>query len=116
MPKRKHRRLPNGFGSISKLSGQRRRPYVVRSPATFRLTSDRKDGHHKEQIIGYAKTYNEAYQMLMDFHNNPYDADKRNITFGEVVNYWKDDDDYLATTENGLKFPITTFLSDIIAS
>lgn len=62
-------KLPNGYGSVSKLSGRRRRPYIIRV---------------NRKIIGYCKTRAEGLEILADYHKNPWDIDKRKITFSEV--------------------------------
>lgn len=55
-------RLPNGYGSVSQLSGNRRRPYIARKSVTI-------DGQHKQHIIGYYATKADALQALAK-HNN----------------------------------------------
>lgn len=49
MKKRKRMKLPNGFGSIIFLPGNRRRPYAVL-----------KTINGKSKYIGYFATYNES--------------------------------------------------------
>lgn len=66
----KPKRLPNGFGQISKLSGNRSRPYMVR-------LSNRK-------VIGYEKTYEEAYLLLCEYNKNPWDVNLHSVTFGDL--------------------------------
>lgn len=62
-------KLPNGYGSVSKLSGRRRRPYVVRI---------------KNKILGYTKTRAEGLELLAEYHKMPWDIDKRKTTFSDV--------------------------------
>ena len=53
-------RLPNGFGSISKLSVNRRKPYVVlKSVVSF-------NGKHKLLYLGTFETYDKAIQVLSE--------------------------------------------------
>lgn len=63
MPKKKKKpfnRLPNGFGSIKKLSGNRRRPYIVISPAIY------EDGVFiPGEIIDYTETWEAGYERLV---------------------------------------------------
>ena len=62
MPRKKKKpfnRLPNGFGSIKKLSGNRRKPYYVCGPES-RVHGVRVPG----EKIGSAQSWEEAYQML----------------------------------------------------
>lgn len=76
-------RNPNGYGSVYKLSGNRRRPWIVR------LTDGwTEDGKQIYKILGYYKTRKEAQIALAEFHNNPYDVDLRKLTFREVFERW----------------------------
>ena len=74
-------RLPNGFGSIVKLSGNRRHPYMAR-PAV--------KGYYPNgnpitpKAIGYYPDWHQAYAALLEYNQNPYDVDARRITFAEV--------------------------------
>lgn len=62
-------KLPNGYGSVSKLSGRRRRPYMVRM---------------NKRIIAYCKTRQEGLAILADYHKKPWDIDRSKTTFAEV--------------------------------
>jgi integrase len=44
-------------------------------------------GHTISKTIGYYKTYNDAYQALMEYHKNPYDADNV-ITLEQLYEKW----------------------------
>ena len=61
-------KLPNGYGSISKLSGCRRRPYIIR-----------KDGN----VIGYAATHEEALEILAEANKYGYNSNS-SLTFSDV--------------------------------
>lgn len=91
MPRRKYRRLPNGFGSISKLSGRRRKPFVVRAPAKYKIDEDLMTGCWSAPIIGYAETWEEGYRMLLEIKDNPYDIDKANVTLDQLHDAWMSD-------------------------
>ena len=80
-------KFENGRGSVTKLSGKRRKPYIVRSGASYSIG---KDGQLKEnrKIIGYASTKEEAFRMLTDYLSNPYDLDKTKITFKQLYEEW----------------------------
>ena len=75
-------RLPNGFGNINKLSGNRRKPYRAR---IFDGFTD--DGKRLYKNIGYYERYEEALAALVDYHRNPYDI-KSDITFAELFDKW----------------------------
>ena len=61
--KRVQRRLPNGFGQISKIRKNLKRPWRAM------VTLNRKeDGKYNRKIIGYFETYDEAYAAIEDYH------------------------------------------------
>ena len=93
MPKRKkHTKLPNGYGSISYLGKGRRRPYGVYPPARERI-----DGKTiRPKAIGYAETYEKARDMLSLYHNGLDLPDaplvpKAGLTFAEVYKRYYED-------------------------
>ncbi len=71
---------PNGYGSISKLSGKRRKPYMVR--VTVGYTEDRKQ---IMKVLGCYETKAQALNTLAAYNNNPYDLDTKSITFKEML-------------------------------
>ena len=75
-------RAENGFGSIIKLSGNRRKPYAVR------ITAGWKDGKQIRKYLGYYKTQPEALLALAEYHKNGYDVDLSKLTLGEVYERW----------------------------
>ena len=74
-------RLPNGYGSIYKLSGKRRRPYAVIVTANW---TD--EGKPIRKYLGYYEKRQEALTALAEFNDNPYNLDNSNITLKEL---WK---------------------------
>ena len=80
-----YRRLPNGYGSVTKLSGNRRRPYAARLSA-----SGTADGQNTPRAIGYYETWQQAYEALAAYNRNPYDFDAKQITFAEVYELFLD--------------------------
>lgn len=64
-------RLPNGYGSISKLSGNRRRPWRVRITVGWDDSEDISNPKQKYKNIGYYKTRSEAMNALAQYHTNP---------------------------------------------
>ena len=82
-------KLPNGYGTITKLSGNRRKPYIVKAPE--KVVFDEKEKGYKKirPIIGYAATKQEALTMLVDYNNNPFDTEYAQITFSRIWELWK---------------------------
>ena len=75
-------RAENGFGSIQKLSGTRRKKYAVR------ITTGWKDGKQVRKYLGYYKTQQEALVALAEYHKNGYNVDLNNITLSELYDRW----------------------------
>ena len=68
---------PNGYGTIIKLSGNRRRPYACRKTVGFN-----DNGYPIYKYISYHKTKREAMQALAEYNKNPYSLSK--ITFKDA--------------------------------
>ena len=73
-------RLPNGYGSVSKLKGNRRKPWIVRKWDSSAACS---------VPIGYARTKKEAMELLDNYNHSPYDLGSRDITVAEIFEAWK---------------------------
>lgn len=83
-------KLPNGFGSVHKLPGNRRNPWRARK--TIGWETNFEDGTCKQKyiIIGYFPTQKDALQALADYNTNPYDITTNTITFSEVYEKWSE--------------------------
>lgn len=68
---------PNGYGTVTKLSGNRRKPYIVK---------EGKSGRQKP--IGYTVTLEEGLIMLANYNNDPWDIETDKITFQELYELW----------------------------
>ena len=49
-------KLPNGYGGVSKLSGKRRKPYVIRKTTGYHINPITGKAVPEYDIIGYAAT------------------------------------------------------------
>lgn len=78
-------RLPNGYGSVYKLSGKRRKPFMVRKTIGWDDS-----GKQLYRTIGYYETRKDALQSLADFNNNPYNLDSSTLTFKDIFIRWKE--------------------------
>ncbi len=83
--KRKRKRLPNGFGQICKLKRNLQKPYRVMITTGF--AENGKPICKLLEPVAYFKTYNEAYQALVEHNNKPYDP-KSDITMQELFDLW----------------------------
>ena len=81
-------KMANGVGTVYKLPGNRRNPYIVRKTIGWEI--DIKTGKHKQTYItiGYAPTRAKGLEMLMDYNKNPYDIEASKTTFEEVFEKW----------------------------
>lgn len=84
-------KLPNGYGSVYKLSGKRRKPWGVRKTDGWDI--DEETGKVKQlyKNIGYYETKTQALQALAEYNANPYDLDAGKITFAEIYEKWSDE-------------------------
>ena len=78
-------KLGNGYGSITKMSGNRRKKWRVRLPYS---EADRLEGK-KRVTLGYFSTKAEALQALAEYHKDPEIYLNRETTFMDVYNLWK---------------------------
>ena len=83
-------KLPNGFGTIYKLSGKRSKPF--RAVKTDKWVLDSVTGRSKQIrfTVGYYATREEAMIALAEYNENPYDIKADNITFTEVYEKWSE--------------------------
>lgn len=91
-------KLPNGYGSVTKLSGNRRKPYIAR--VTIGWITDEHTGKtiQNRVPIGTFKTKKEALQALAEYGANPYDIQNASLTLAELYEKWTAA--YFPTLEN----------------
>lgn len=74
---------PNGFGTVVKLSGNRRNPWCARRTVGFN-----EKGHPIYKAIGYYPKQADALTALGEYNHNPYDIDLAKITLKELFERW----------------------------
>ncbi len=81
-------RNPNGYGSVSKIKGNRRKPWRAR--VTVGLIKDKKTGTvtQKLKIIGFYETKKDANIALAEYNQAKYNLNTKDITFAEVYDKW----------------------------
>lgn len=107
-------RNPNGYGSVRKLSGKRKKPFGAYITTEFKMSSiapeigflaniltadlyeqvvaqyeafketQPKRAQQVQKCIGYFETRSDAMIALAEYNKNPFDIDRMNITFEEV--------------------------------
>lgn len=84
--KKSRMRLPNGFGRITEIKGRN-----LRNPFRVMVTDGVDEtGHPIGKLLkpkAYFRTYNEAYQALVEYNKNPYDY-ANDITMNELYEAW----------------------------
>lgn len=76
---------PNGYGTVVKLSGHRRKPYAVRKTIGF---NDK--GYPIYQSIGYATTRQEGMEMLAMYNHEPWNVERDKVTLKMLYEKWKE--------------------------
>lgn len=85
----RRKRLPNGFGQISKVKGQNlRKPF--RAMVSVGKNSKGRPICKLLKPEAYFSTYNEAYEALIEYNKNPYDLDAA-MTVKELYEKWTDE-------------------------
>lgn len=85
MPKKKYIGMPNGFGGICRMGGNRRKPWAVRITVGW---SD--EGKQLYKYIGYYEDRMQALEALITYNKNPYDIDAAKVTFAEIFEKWSE--------------------------
>lgn len=78
------RRNPNGYGCVTKLKGNRSRPWLAK------VTIYDEQGHAKQTPIGYAETEEKANILLAEYNNNPWDIDREKVTLVVLYQRWSE--------------------------
>lgn len=84
-------KLPNGYGSITKLSGKRRNPWRVRKTSGWEIDPKTQKLKQNYITIGYYETKAEALSALVAYNENPYDLNSAKITLAEIYEKWSED-------------------------
>jgi len=84
-------RLPNGYGSVYKLSGKRRKPWIVRRTKEIIYNEETNKPKQLYEIIGYYDTKPKALQALAKYNEDPYDLHSDSITFSELYDKWSEE-------------------------
>ena len=84
-------RLPNGYGSVYKLSGRRRNPWVARKTIGWDFNEETQKAFPKYKFVGYYPTKQDAMIGLVEYNKDPYDLHFQTITFSEVFDRWSEE-------------------------
>ncbi|GHU37147.1 hypothetical protein FACS1894105_08720 [Clostridia bacterium] len=78
-------RHPNGYGTVAKLSGSRRNPYVVRKTKGWDAR-----GYPIYEIIGYFPTREAGLIALAQYNNSPWNVSQEKTTLEELFKLWEE--------------------------
>lgn len=76
---------PNGYGSVVKLSGNRRNPFAVR-----KTTGWNEKGHPIYETIGYYPTREAGMIALAEYNKSPWDIDAEKVTLDAIFEQWSE--------------------------
>ena len=76
-------RSPNGFGTVVRLSGNRRNPFMVKKTIGWNQR-----GFPVFDIIGYYPTREAALIALAQYNSNPWNIDDEKITLADLFTLW----------------------------
>lgn len=76
------KRNPNGYGCVTKLKGNRSKPWIVK------VTVYDEQGNSKQTPVGYAETEEKANILLAEYNNNPWDIDREKVTLTVLYQRW----------------------------
>ena len=94
-------RLPNNYGSVTKLSGNRRKPYMVRITAEPEYDEEKEDYVIKRVVLGYYKTRKEALSALAQYNDNPFKITDNDLTFSQAYAIYLKSKEYDSLSASG---------------
>ena len=78
-------RNPNGYGTVARLTGHRRRPFIVKKVARWK-----ENGQPVYSVIGYAETREAGNMLLAEYNRDPWDVDRAKLTLQQLFDLWKE--------------------------
>lgn len=77
---------PNGYGSVDRLKGKRRKPYRVRITEGYKIDEEGR-ARQIQRTLGFYATYEEAVDALAAYNKDPVSLEP-GITFAEIYDRW----------------------------
>ncbi len=92
-----------GYGSVSKLSGNRRKPFRARITTHWEYVNGK--AKQKFKVIGYFATKREALAALAEYHKDPREILATDVTFRDIFIKWSEETfkELSQSNRNGLK-------------
>lgn len=86
-------KMPNGYGSVIKLGGKRRKPFAVRITTSYEVVGKNEKGglitKQKYKYLGYFEKRKEALECLAKYNADPTSI-TNNITFEQLYEEWSE--------------------------
>ena len=82
-------RLPNSYGTVYKLSGKRRKPWIARKFVGYEVDVETKKARANYFTIGYFEKRKEAFEALTEYNKDPYDIS--GTTFADIYRMWSEE-------------------------
>ena len=76
-------KLPNSYGSICKMKGNRRKSWRVRVTSEIQFNEETKQYRQIQKTIGYYSSRSEAIKALADYNDHPFNLDYMSVTFDQ---------------------------------
>lgn len=87
MPK-KTMRLPNGYGTVRKMSGRRRKPYAAMVNPRLVINTETNKSYYTYDFLDSFRTRAEAMDAIFKYKEAPYNVDN-DITLKELYEKWE---------------------------
>lgn len=81
-------KLPNGYGSVTKLAGKRRKPWLARVTLGWIIDEEAGTVTQNRVPLGTFATKKEALNALAEYGANPYDIKNDNLTLADLYEKW----------------------------
>ena len=79
---------PNGYGNITKMTGNRRRPWRVRVTVGWEIDEVTERAKQISKTLGYYASKKDAMLALAEYNQNPYDLTSKDVTFQMAYEAW----------------------------
>ncbi len=94
-------RMPNGYGSVTKIKKKTRKPYWVRGPEEVNIDPSNNIITYSRKSLGYYATMEEALTILDSYYRQNNILKVNSITFKELYEKWSTEK-YLTVKESSI--------------
>lgn len=102
---------PNGYGSVIRLGGNRRRPWAVRITDGWDINIDTGQARQIYKYISYHEERTDAMIALAEYNRDPFDLDARKTTFADMYDLWSKEKFKIGTKDEASKSSIAGYRS-----